>query len=147
MTRTRYMKYVTALVGLFLVLPAPLRSQTDAGSLKQQVFAAESSFAASMANRDLDAFAAFVSPEAIFFGDTAVMRGKDAVVKGWRRYFAGPVPFSWKPEVVEVLPSGRLALSSGPVFDPAGKKVASFSSIWRREPNGRWLIIFDKGCS
>jgi hypothetical protein len=32
------------------------------------------------------------------------------------------------------------------VFDPNGKKVGSFNSIWRREQDGRWKIIFDKGC-
>jgi ketosteroid isomerase-like protein len=49
--------------------------------------------------------------------------------------------------VIEVLPSGTLALSSGPIHDPNGKQVGTFSSIWRREPDGRWLIVFDKGCS
>jgi ketosteroid isomerase-like protein len=142
------MKSVIVLIGVCLaILNVPLRSQANTVSLKRQVFVAESSFAASMTERDLEAFAALVSPEAIFFGDTVVMRGKQAVVEGWRRFFTGPAPFSWKPGVIEVLPSGKLAISSGPVFDPTGKKVASFSSIWRRDGDGRWLIIFDKGCS
>jgi ketosteroid isomerase-like protein len=128
-------------------LTAPLPCQAQSASLKRQVFVAESSFAASMARRDLEAFAAFVSPEAVFFGDTTVLRGKRAVLDGWRRYFAKPTaPFSWKPDVIEVLPSGNLAISNGPVLDPAGKRVGSFSSIWRREPDGSWQIIFDKGC-
>lgn len=130
--------------GLSTSLPA----QTSSTTLKRQVFAAESSFAASMAKRDLEAFASHVSSEAIFFGDTTVMRGKRAVIDGWRGFFTKPeAPFSWKPEIIEVLPSGNLAISNGPVFDPAGKKVGSFSSIWRREPDGSWQIIFDKGCS
>jgi ketosteroid isomerase-like protein len=100
-----------------------------------------------MAQRNLEAFAAQVSSEAIFFGDTTVIRGKQAVLAGWKRFFAKPdAPFSWSPDVIEVLPSGNLALSSGPVFDPAGQKIGTFSSIWRREPDGRWKIIFDKGC-
>jgi len=121
--------------------------QTPSADLQRQVFAAESSFAASMAERNLAAFASHVSPEAIFFGDTTVMRGKEEVLARWRGFFtdANP-PFSWKPDVIEVLSSGRLALSSGPVFDPKGKKVGSFNSIWRREQDGRWKIIFDKGC-
>lgn len=133
----------SAVAGLSL----PLLAQSQSASLKRQVFVAESSFAASMAQRDLEAFASHVSQEAIFFGDTAVMRGKQAVLNGWRRFFAKPeAPFSWKPDVIEVLPSGKLAISSGPVFDPAGKRVGSFSSIWRRELDGSWQIIFDKGC-
>jgi ketosteroid isomerase-like protein len=142
------MKRCILLVGLStLGLPTALLAQTPSAALRKQVFAAESSFAASMARRDFDAFASHVSPEAIFFGDTTVMRGKEAVLNGWRRFFQKPgAPFSWKPDVIEVLQSGNLAISNGPVFDPGGKKVGNFSSIWRREPDGSWKIIFDKGC-
>jgi len=142
------MKWSVLAIVTAAVVPSPaLLAQARTAALQRQVFAAESSFAASMAQRDLEAFAAHVSPEAIFFGDTTVMRGKQAVLAGWQRFFAKPdAPFSWKPDVIEVLPSGNLALSSGPVFDPAGQKVSTFSSIWRREPDGKWKIIFDKGC-
>jgi len=44
-----------------------------------------------------------------------------------------------------VLDSGTLALSSGPVFDPDGKQIATFNSIWRLEAPGQWRIVFDKG--
>ena len=134
-------KTVTSFKGL------PAWSAYVRGDPRRQVFVAESSFAASMARRDFVAFTSFISPEAVFFADTAVLRGRDRVVEGWRRFFVGPAPFSWKPDVIEVLPSGKLAISNGPVFDPSGKKVGNFSSIWRRESDGRWLIIFDKGCS
>ena len=136
------------LLGIFTAagIAAPVSSGAQT-ALKRQVFAAESSFAASMARRDLEAFASHLSPEAVFFGDTTVMRGKRAVIESWRRFFEKPeAPFSWKPGVVEVLPSGNLAISNGPVFDPSGKKIGNFSSIWRREPDGSWQIIFDKGC-
>jgi len=142
------MKRCILLAGLStLGLPTALLAQSPSATLRKQVLAAESSFAASMAKRDFDTFASHVSPEAIFFGDTTVMRGKEAVLNGWRRFFQKPeAPFSWKPDVIEVLKSGNLAISSGPVFDPGGKKVGNFSSIWRREPDGNWKIIFDKGC-
>jgi ketosteroid isomerase-like protein len=132
---------------LTMLLVPMLHAQTTSNAaLIRQVFAAESTFAASMANRDSAAFARFVSAEAVFFGQTSVMRGKAAVVAGWRPLFQGPaVPFSWKPEVVEVLDSGTLALSSGPVYGPDGKQTGTFSSIWRREPDGAWRVIFDKG--
>ncbi|HZV90436.1 MAG TPA: hypothetical protein VFF34_00365, partial [Candidatus Nitrosocosmicus sp.] len=55
-------------------------------------------------------------------------------------------PFSWEPETVEVLPSGTLALTSGPVHDPKGTLIGTFSTIWRLEPDGRWRVVFDKGC-
>jgi ketosteroid isomerase-like protein len=142
------MNRLLLLVILAIACVSPsLLGQVPASALKRQVFVAESSFAASMAQRDLQAFASFVSSEAVFFGDTAIMRGKRAVIEGWRPFFEKPTaPFSWKPEVIEVLPSGNLAYSTGPVFDPSGKKVGSFSSVWRQEPDGSWQIIFDRGC-
>jgi len=116
--------------------------------LKSQVFAAESSFAATMAARDLKAFAAYVAPDAVFFGHHRVMRGNEAVVEGWKPLFDGPkAPFSWRPEVVEVLESGKLAHSSGPVTGADGKLIGTFNSVWRLEPDGRWRVVFDKGCS
>jgi hypothetical protein len=46
---------------------------------------------------------------------------------------------------VEVLASGALALTSGPVRDAAGAVVGRFNSVWRREPDGVWMVVFDKG--
>ena len=117
------------------------------GELADQVRAAESAFAQSMADRKLDVFGSYVADEALFFGREGVLRGKAEVLAGWKGFFEGEqAPFSWQPETVEVLDSGTLALSSGPVRDPAGKQVATFSSIWRLEPDGRWRVVFDKGC-
>lgn len=114
--------------------------------LQQQVAATERAFAKSMADRDHAAFASFLSDEAIFFSGSKVLRGKQQVAAAWKRSYEGPTaPFSWQPEQVEVLPSGQLALSSGPVRDAQGKLIATFSSIWRQEAPGVWRIVFDKG--
>jgi ketosteroid isomerase-like protein len=93
-----------------------------------------------------DRDAALVASDAVFFGDTA-LRGRQAVVSGWQRFFEGPdAPFSWSAESVEVLESGTLAHSSGPVLDRQGNRVGTFNSIWRREADGSWKVVFDKGC-
>ena len=116
--------------------------------LQEQVRSAERAFAQTMADRDLEAFAAFVSEEAVFFGGPEPLRGREAVVEGWRPYFEGlAAPFSWEPEIVEVLESGTLAHSSGPVKDPEGNVVATFNSVWRLEADGNWRVVFDKGCA
>lgn len=138
------------LAALAALLPSALAAQAPPAALDaltRQVFVAESSFAATMAARDSVAFARFIAPEAVFFGEKSMLRGKAAVMKSWGRFFAGPAaPFSWRPEKVEVLDSGTLAFSTGPVLDPDGRQVGSFNSVWRREPDGRWLVVFDKGC-
>ena len=141
-------RYLWALCALASALSRPtVAAPETVADLAAQVKAAETAFAQTMAARDLDAFAAHVADEALFFGKTEVLRGKTAVVAGWKVFFEGPdAPFSWAPEQVEVLDSGTLAISIGPVKNPAGAVVGTFNSIWRREADGRWRVVFDKGC-
>jgi ketosteroid isomerase-like protein len=110
-----------------------------------QVGATELAFAKAMADRDFRAFQSHLSKDAVFFGDTSVARGAQEVSAVWKPLFVKPAaPFSWAPDKVEVLASGDLALSSGPVY-VNGKLVGRFNSIWRREAPGTWRIVFDKG--
>ncbi len=114
--------------------------------IQQVVADTERAFARTMAERDHAAFVRFVSEEAVFFSGTRVLRGKQQVADAWKPYYQGPTaPFSWQTEHVEVLQSGALALSSGPVRDAQGKLIATFSSVWRLEAPGVWRIVFDKG--
>ncbi|MFH1765887.1 MAG: nuclear transport factor 2 family protein [Gemmatimonadota bacterium] len=132
------------LMATALVAVGPAKAQDS----EEQVRSAEVAFAQTMADRNLDAFGSFVSEEAIFFGAGGALRGREAVVEGWRALFEGSQPpFSWEPETVEVLESRTLAHSSGPVKDPQGNIVATFNSIWRLEADGKWRVVFDKGCA
>jgi ketosteroid isomerase-like protein len=117
------------------------------GDARQQVFRAEREFAATMARRDFEAFAVHLSREAVFMGPGGARRGKEAVAEAWRGYFDKPeAPFSWAPDAVEVLASGTLAYSSGPVRDAAGRQIGRFNSVWRLEGPGTWRVVFDRGC-
>jgi ketosteroid isomerase-like protein len=99
-----------------------------------------------MADRDYDAFTQYLADEAVFFGGSQPLRGKAQISAEWKKFYtAAAAPFSWEPAQVEVLDSGTLALSSGPVRDAKGKCIATFNSIWRRESSGHWRIVFDKG--
>ena len=119
----------------------------SAQALRQQVADTERAFAATMARRDAAGFVSFLSEEAVFFSRKGPLHGRQEVADSWKRFFERPdAPFSWEPEQVEVLPTGTLALSSGPVRDPEGKLIGTFTSIWRLEEPGHWRIIFDKGC-
>jgi len=122
-------------------------ARTGRVELRQQVMQAERAFAATMAARDFEAFAGFLSREAVFMGAAGPQRGKDAMAAGWRACFdTARAPFSWEPDEVEVLASGTLAFSSGPVKDAAGKQVGRFNSVWRLEGPGTWRVVFDRGC-
>lgn len=115
-------------------------------NLEQQVWQREQAFAQAMADRDFTAFARFIDDDAIFFGD-ATLQGKAAITEGWRRFFETPTaPFSWRPAHVKVTADGQLAHSSGPVLDAKGQHIADFNSVWRRQADGSWKVVLDKGC-
>lgn len=134
---------------VWLLVSAGAHAAETNADLQNQVRDAERAFAKTMADRDHAAFASFLSEETVFFSGPkgAALRGKKAVADTWKRFYEGPkAPFSWEPDSAEVLDSGTLGSTSGPVYDPEGKRIGTFSSIWRRGPDGRWQIIFDRGC-
>lgn len=120
--------------------------KVSTADLAREVRETEQAFAKTMADRDHAAFASFLAQEAVFFSGEKPLHGAAEVAAFWMRYYAGPAaPFSWEPAEIEVLPSGTLALSSGPVRDSDGNLIGTFTSIWRREGPSRWRIVFDKG--
>ena len=75
--------------------------QPSRAELTREVEQTERAFAKTMADRDAEGFATFVSGEAIFFSGEEALRGKRAVTEHWARFFAGPeAPFSWEPDRV-----------------------------------------------
>jgi len=143
-------RFLSVSLSMLLIATSLLASHASAAGeheeLVRQVMQTETAFAKTMEARDHKAFAEFLAEESIFFSGKKVLHGKQEVAAAWKRFYEGPAaPFSWAPETVEVLDSGKLALSSGPVRDPQGKLVATFTSIWRQESPGVWRIIFDKG--
>lgn len=113
----------------------------------EQVRAAEASFAATMARRDLNAFASHIAEDAVFINGGKPLRGKLTIVEHWSQYFKNPAPpFAWRPEIVEVGARATLGYTEGPVT--VGEAViARFYSTWQLQPTGDWLVVFDNGNS
>jgi ketosteroid isomerase-like protein len=141
-------KLLSRVAAVVLVGAAAMSSAAESNAdLASQVRETERAFAKTMADRDHAAFTSFLSEEAVFLSSKGTLRGRKAVAEGWKRPFDGPrAPFAWEPERIEVLDSGTLALSTGPVYDPEGKRVGTFTSTWRREARGKWRIVLDSGC-
>lgn len=126
--------------------PTTASSSTTREGDITEVTAAEIGFAETMAKRDHAAFLEFISEEAVFLNGGKPLRGKAEIGAYWKRFYTSKdAPFSWKPDLVEVLPSGNLAQSVGPVTGANGKIIARFYSTWRREADGKWRVIFDDG--
>ena len=117
-----------------------------------EVRCAELGFSKAAEERDTQAFSGFIDPDARFVGQS-VARGVDAVMDAWQVFFADGGPrIRWRPQVVEVLADGDLALSRGPYLvtrlDDRGQTRQSwgtFNSVWRRHSDGRWRVVFDAG--
>jgi ketosteroid isomerase-like protein len=144
MTRIALLLFAAVLTGC--ASAGSRAAPVDRAELTRQVADTERAFAKTMADRDFAAFSRFLADETIWFGSNT-LRGKQAVMDAWKAFYEGPqAPFSWEPTTTEVLDSGTLALTSGPVYDPSGKQVAVFMSIWRQDSPGVWRIVFDRGC-
>lgn len=106
----------------------------------------EIAFARTMADRDLTSFESFLSEDIIVWPAGRALRGKKSVMEFWSRHFqTKTAPFSWEPRDVQVIDSGTLAFSSGPVLDPFGRVIGHFNSVWQLEKDGTWRLLFDKG--
>jgi ketosteroid isomerase-like protein len=137
---------VLVLPVLLCVTAVPAPAADDLAKLANEVRATEIAFAKTLADRDVRKFTTMIAPDVIWLADVP-LRGPGQVLTRWQKYFDAPrAPFSWAPEIVEVQDGGKLALSTGPVLNPDGKRVGTYTSIWRRESSGEWKIIFDRGC-
>lgn len=140
------MAYWKMICSAILLAACNISAAATNPDLKKQVADTERAFAATMKARDHAAFVSFLSDETVFFSGPKPLHGKQAVGEFWKKFYEKKeAPFSWEPDTVEVLESGKLAWSSGPVHGPDGKLIARFHSVWRLEASGKWKIIFDHG--
>jgi len=120
--------------------------------MSQEVRCAEIKFSLSAENRDRDQFIKSIDADARFVS-ASVYRGPDEIVRAWAPFFeAGGPRIKWRPQYVEVLASGDLALSRGPYRIETREEDGSltvgwgtFNSIWRRNQQGHWRVVFDAG--
>lgn len=118
------------------------------------VFRREASFARSVDRHDEPGFAAHLHPQALFnVGSAAVLRGRDAVVEGWRGLIAGtPVKVRWRPQYVHIGGEADLASSHGPFLLERRREdgqieyaAGRYQSVWQRASDGQWYVLFDGG--
>jgi ketosteroid isomerase-like protein len=116
--------------------------------------ARELGFARSVAEHDAPAFAGFIAEGAVFGAKRPQpRRGRDAVVAAWAGLVAGKeLRLSWYPTMVAIGGEADIAYSSGPALyedlAPDTKQrflIGGFQSIWHRDGDGAWRVLFDDG--
>jgi ketosteroid isomerase-like protein len=120
--------------------------------LEHDVRCREVGFSKSVELQHHELFASFIDPDARFVG-AKVDRSREAIAEAWKVFFSGDLPsIKWRPQFVEVLESGDLALSRGPyrIIDKNDEGETSeawgtFNSVWRLTADGEWLVVFDAG--
>jgi len=120
--------------------------------IENDVRCREVAFSQSVEMQDVAAFSSFIDSDARFVG-ASVQRGVDAVTAAWSVFFSDDAPqMKWRPQIVEVLNDGTLALSRGPyrmIVKGADGALTehwgTFSSVWRKQDDGAWKVVFDAG--
>ena len=140
------MKAQVTLTTLLLISAASLADVSD------DVRCREIAFSQSVEQQDISAFESFIDADARFVGGS-VNRGPAEVTKAWSVFFSEDGPkIIWRPQIIEVLEDGKLALSRGPYKmtskDADGETIeqwGTFNSIWRKQADGVWKVVFDAG--
>jgi len=123
-----------------LLIALPVFAADPAEEVRQ----AEIAFAKAFADRDQAKFFSFVLDDASFMSPAGTLAGKKTITDRWSRFFKpAEAPFSWGPERVAVNSAGTVGLSTGPVYDARGNHASNYSSIWLKQPDGSWKILFD----
>lgn len=112
----------------------------------------EIAFSRTVENRDLAAFTSFLDTDARFVGDS-VLHGREEITAAWQVFFTEDGPsLKWRPQFVEVLDSGDIALTRGPfrlrsksTDGQAVEQWGTFNTIWRKDEAGEWRVVFDAG--
>jgi ketosteroid isomerase-like protein len=119
-----------------------------------EVWNRELAFARSVAEHDAAAFAGFVHADAVFAaGQPRKQRGRDAIVRAWAGIVAGKdMTVEWYPTSVAVSGVDDLGWSSGPALfierpgsADARYFLTAYRSLWHRDADGTWRVLFDDG--
>ena len=137
----------TALLSSILIFSAPAMADVE-----NDVRCREIDFSQSVEMQDVTAFRSFIDTDARFVG-SSVQRGAEDIATAWGVFFSDDAPkMKWRPQFVEVLNDGTLALSRGPYrMIVEGEDGAlteywgTFNSVWRKQEDGVWKVIFDAG--
>lgn len=143
------------LTSLLAVLLACQQKADNDRSASEEVRLADVEFDLASGDKDLDRWAELVAEDAVFFGGSGVIEGRQAVVQSWAPLFDpdGASSLRWQPVDVEVSSSGDLGYTRGrfqmTVRGEDGSDTVEtgwYVTIWRKSgEEGRWRAVLDIG--
>ena len=137
---------------LALALAACSPKPPDVSEARRAVAAADSTWAAAAAARDLEASVNAMAEDGVMFppGQPPVA-GRDAIREYMAEALATPgFSIRWETTEIQVASSGDMAYTVGKswytVPHPSGASVtipANAVGVWRRESDGKWRCVLD----
>ena len=115
---------------------------TDPDAERQALFAVDVGFSDAAQFGEADAFAAYAAPDGAQTGGNTMASWVFGPAAIRAAHPAGPVGFTWKPELGAVATSGDLGFTVGFIYQGT-TIVSKYYSIWQKQPNGRWLYVAD----
>lgn len=156
--RARHISYILLATGCVVAGTSEASLTLEAGAMgaaECAVWAREAGFARSVEEHDLEAFSDYVHPDAIFLGGAKPLRGRSAVVEGWREIVedTGASSLRWRPaQITMSAADADIAVSTGPYWlidkrpDAEVKYLqGTFVSTWKKDKAGVWRVLYDAG--
>jgi hypothetical protein len=106
---------------------------------------ADLAFARDVAARGVDAWVEWFEPEGWQWGKDGPVRGPEAI-RAFMAPLLGAGKLDWRPVASALAPGGKLGYTVG-TWTFAGERAArgAYVTIWRRQPDGSWKVLFDTG--
>jgi ketosteroid isomerase-like protein len=137
-----------------MLVAMPTHAQTSGAQSAEPILTADRAFNDAVAAGDRARFRSFIAADATFGGGADALRGPDAVVAAWEPFFAANGPrLTWMPTHGELLGSGDLGYTVGtwerrvPTNGEIRVTKGNYLTVWRREKDGSWKVIYDTGSS
>ena len=89
------------------------------------------------------AFLEFSDPDGIALTPSGVKNIKEEL-QSWPEG-RGPGVIEWWPEFAGIAASGDVGFTTGPAVYEGGKAAGHYFTIWKRQPDGKWLWLIDFG--
>ncbi len=127
-------------------------AESDRDSLRTELAAAEAAFERAVSERKLDGWVEAFAPNGMMVQPGGPVVGHEAIRLVMRGAFADSTfRLAWTPDLIGVSDDGTLGYTTGRyerrrVVDGEERtQRGSYFTVWRRQPDGDWLVEADMG--